>query len=155
MVGYLLLDSLVGNTDRHHENWGVLALGTVAGLSVELAPSFDHASSLGRENTDDRRCRLLEELDHRATVEIYCSKGRSPFFSLGSSPRALSPRDAFGYAQRLLPEAAAGWLDQLQKAPMTILNEAILSLPQEVATDTAKRFASAVLQCNYTFLLNS
>lgn len=24
-VGYLLLDALIGNTDRHHENWGVIA----------------------------------------------------------------------------------------------------------------------------------
>jgi len=23
-VGYLMLDALVGNTDRHHENWGVI-----------------------------------------------------------------------------------------------------------------------------------
>jgi hypothetical protein len=44
-IGYLLLDALVGNTDRHHENWGVIRLpeGT-----VHLAPTFDHASSLGR-----------------------------------------------------------------------------------------------------------
>ena len=25
-VGYLLLDSLIGNTDRHHENWAILQL---------------------------------------------------------------------------------------------------------------------------------
>src|SRR5690606_22377951 len=24
-VGYLMLDALIGNTDRHHENWGVIS----------------------------------------------------------------------------------------------------------------------------------
>ena len=43
-LGYLLLDVLVGNTDRHHENWGLVQ--TVIG-ERHLAPTFDHASSLG------------------------------------------------------------------------------------------------------------
>jgi len=42
-VGSLLLDALIGNGDRHHENWAVIH-GTA---SRRLAPSYDHASSLG------------------------------------------------------------------------------------------------------------
>lgn len=34
----------LGNTDRHHENWGVIQQ-----TERELAPTFDHATSLGRE----------------------------------------------------------------------------------------------------------
>src|SRR5690606_28493487 len=48
-VGYLMLDALIGNTDRHHENWGVVSTRTSAGHALALAPSYDHASSLGRE----------------------------------------------------------------------------------------------------------
>jgi hypothetical protein len=47
--GYLMLDALIGNTDRHHENWGarVLAgLGNGRRMAV-LAPTYDHASSEG------------------------------------------------------------------------------------------------------------
>lgn len=42
-VGYLLLDALLGNTDRHHENWALIR--SLDGGLV-LAPSYDHASSL-------------------------------------------------------------------------------------------------------------
>ena len=27
-MGYLVLDALTGNTDRHHDNWGILVLRT-------------------------------------------------------------------------------------------------------------------------------
>ena len=43
-IGYLLLDALTGNQDRHHENWGLINIPP-AGLF--LAPTYDHASSLG------------------------------------------------------------------------------------------------------------
>jgi hypothetical protein len=54
LCGYLTLDALIGNTDRHHENWGLfMAVATTADgvlgvAKAEVAPSFDHASSLGR-----------------------------------------------------------------------------------------------------------
>jgi hypothetical protein len=50
-IGYLIFDALIGNTDRHHENWGITILGDPNRLTFNLAPSFDHASSLGREHT--------------------------------------------------------------------------------------------------------
>ena len=65
-MGYLLLDAVVVNSDRHHENWGVLQL---AGGVRRLAPSYDHASSLGRELLDaDRQARLATR-DARRSVE--------------------------------------------------------------------------------------
>jgi hypothetical protein len=42
--GYLILDALVANRDRHEENWGVLR--DPEGR-VTLAPSYDHGNSLG------------------------------------------------------------------------------------------------------------
>jgi len=56
-VGYLLLDAVAGNTDRHHENWGVIRLPDG---SVHLAPTFDHASSLGRTLLDAERAQRLQ-----------------------------------------------------------------------------------------------
>jgi hypothetical protein len=50
-----MLDALIGNTDRHHENWGLVLQGTSDHQDLRLAPTFDHASSLGRNETDERR----------------------------------------------------------------------------------------------------
>ena len=52
-IGYLLLDALIANTDRHHANWGILLRPSQGEFARPgCAPTFDHASSLGRELTD-------------------------------------------------------------------------------------------------------
>jgi len=48
--GYLVLDAWIGNTDRHHENWAVIARGQ----ERILAPTYDHASSLGRNESETK-----------------------------------------------------------------------------------------------------
>ena len=56
---YVVLDAQIGNTDRHHENWGVLVDLSEESVRLTVAPSFDHAYSLGRELRDTRRDWLL------------------------------------------------------------------------------------------------
>ncbi len=51
---FLVLDAVIGNTDRHHENWGIVRKRTEDGWKEYLTPSFDHASSFGRELSDSR-----------------------------------------------------------------------------------------------------
>ena len=48
-VGYLIFDCLIGNTDRHHENWGIILNNADGQVDLHLAPSFDHASCLGQK----------------------------------------------------------------------------------------------------------
>ncbi|MHB1163969.1 MAG: hypothetical protein ACYC3K_01885 [Candidatus Nanopelagicales bacterium] len=48
-AGCLAFDALIGNTDRHHENWAVIR---TSGL---LAPAYDHAASLGFDVPERRR----------------------------------------------------------------------------------------------------
>jgi HipA-like C-terminal domain len=43
----LAFDALIGNTDRHPENWGILAQRNQSGAwQFEATPSFDHGTSL-------------------------------------------------------------------------------------------------------------
>ncbi|MCD5419519.1 hypothetical protein LRS71_08080 [Rhodococcus pyridinivorans] len=60
-AGYCLFDALVGNRDRHEENWAVL-IPQLIDRSPCLAPSYDHASSLGFNLTDKKRTTLLQNL---------------------------------------------------------------------------------------------
>lgn len=46
----LIFDSLIGNTDRHQENWGLILYGTSNSKKiVEYSPAFDNGTSLGHE----------------------------------------------------------------------------------------------------------
>lgn len=99
MAGYLVLDALICNVDRHHENWGILRKNTPDGMRGRLAPSFDHASSLGRELRDsdskNNRERYLRELG----VSKYIERGRCPIFVDGTGQHGPSP---FRLVQRCL-----------------------------------------------------
>lgn len=78
-LGFLLIDAWIGNTDRHDNNWGVLERSTPEGPDRFLAPTFDHASSLGRELTDEVRHERLTTNDKNRTVEAYVERCRSAF----------------------------------------------------------------------------
>lgn len=52
-----IFDALIGNTDRHQDNWGLLLASSVAGQKkyrAELSPLFDNGTSLGHERWPER-----------------------------------------------------------------------------------------------------
>jgi hypothetical protein len=69
----LAFDALIGNSDRHPENWGFLRRIREAGdTSWRLAPPFDNGTSLGYEIRENR----LSELRDPARFEAYIDAGR-------------------------------------------------------------------------------
>ncbi len=101
LAGYLVLDALIGNTDRHHENWGLVLQFEAAprSLSLHVAPSFDHASSLGRELRDDRRAQLLAGL----RIGWYVGKGKGGVFRDSADRHGANPLRFVQVAARAYP----------------------------------------------------
>jgi hypothetical protein len=48
----LTFDALIGNTDRHPDNWGILSQRDGKDLHCALAPAYDNGTSLGYEMTE-------------------------------------------------------------------------------------------------------
>jgi len=48
-IDALLFDTLIGNTDRHQDNWGFIFTRSEQNVSCRLAPLFDNGTSLGHE----------------------------------------------------------------------------------------------------------
>lgn len=90
-------DAIIGNTDRHQENWGFLSLsrkqsGRKARRSASpfykessLAPFFDNGTSLGFEVSKERACSWTQE-----TLDNYIRRGQHHFTEEYSSARRLS-----------------------------------------------------------------
>jgi len=93
MAGYLVLDALICNVDRHHENWGVVRKRKGEGWLGRLAPSYDHASSLGRELNDTATKKNRERYLRELGVEKYIERGRSPIFITGNEKHGLAPME--------------------------------------------------------------
>ena len=161
---YVVLDAVIGNTDRHHENWGQLR--KLRGLhkpgsrlggrgkrrhrraeyywEESLAPSFDHASSLGRELRDEKRDRLLSE----DRVGRYAEKGRGGIYwsedeRRGPSPLALVRRAAHTYPALFRPALA-----KLNKLDEGSLRNVIDRIPSDWMSPSARKFAMALMHYN-------
>jgi hypothetical protein len=144
-AGYLVLDALVANRDRHCENWAVLR--TTDRSPDKLAPSYDHASSLGFNLQDDRRERLLHDT---RTFETFLRKGDAYRFEDGQRTTLVD------YAIRAL--AMAGdltrtfWLDRLAGLDPTELPLLTARIP--TMSDRARSLAVELLIANRRRLLD-
>jgi len=60
-----VLDTLIANTDRHHDNWGILwslhREGAGQRLRLSITPAFDNGTSMGYERRDEDLPELLTD----------------------------------------------------------------------------------------------
>lgn len=146
MVGYLVFDALVGNTDRHHQNWGVLlerkeVTGRPASFALQLAPTFDHASALGRELTDDARQRHLDG----GTIERYILKGRGGIFADAAARHGLSPMALARMLAQHYPEFFRPWQARATNLADDFYCDLLARVPDERISPTARDFAAALV----------
>ena len=153
MVGYLVFDALVGNTDRHHQNWGVILEmgleGREPSFSFKLAPTFDHASSLGRELTDDSRKRRLQENG----IERYIRNGRGGIFLRSDAGHGLSPLLVAQMLAQQFPDFFRPWQSRVAELSVNQFSDLLDRVPQERMSDAARSFTYEFLCVSRQLLL--
>lgn len=148
-AGYLVLDALIGNTDRHHENWGVFRrLGPDGAVEHALAPSFDHASSLGREMSPDERARRLQE----GSVGAYVGRGRGAVYLAIGDARGANPLELVRRVVPDMPVAFQPWIARVRTLSPATIQGIIEAVPDALMDATAKRFAEACIEFTRTQL---
>ena len=140
-VGYLVLDALIGNTDRHEENWAFVG----SAPDRYLAPSFDHASSLGFLLSDSAREERLSTRDQNFTPEGFADRAKSRFYC---KPH---PIDVVAAARMLDGRAAEEhWLNQPEG--IDDLVAPIWAIPEHRMSEPARHFAERVMRRNWARL---
>ena len=150
-IGYLLLDTWIANQDRHDQNWGIIYIE--GNPSAYLTPTFDHASSLGRNESDVRRKELLESKDIKRNIENYIQKARSPFYNCNEPPKRLKTIDASLEAALIKPKAALRWLSQLSNIRDIDMVDIMHRVPKSEISKEGIDFAIAILKLNRKRLL--
>ena len=145
IASYTVLDALIGNTDRHHENWGLLLRRQDYSLRGFVALSFDHASSLGRELLDDRRDRFLEE----NRVGDYAEKGRGAIYWSEDERRGPSPLELVRRAARDYSNLFRPVLLKLAEIDESVFFKIVRRIPPDWMTSSAREFAVKLLCYNY------
>ncbi len=151
VAGYLLLDAWIGNTDRHHENWGFIEKqeAQTSVVTVYLAPTYDHASSLGRELLDNDRQKRL----NNKSVAAYAANCRSALYKQVGDKKAMFAIDAFRETARRYPNAAVVWLDRLASVSPADTLALFNRIPKDRISVAAIEFAGEILEINKSRLL--
>ncbi|MGI8537214.1 MAG: hypothetical protein ACR2K2_12110 [Mycobacteriales bacterium] len=148
--GYLVLDALVANSDRHDHNWAVVLPPTLQDERPALAASYDHASSLGFNLRDERRDRFVAE----GTVSRFAGRGVARRFEHAPPPTSIET--LVGLARRALLRATAEARSHWMTALMTLdLDRDVSDVVHSTAgmSASARRFAIELLTTNRERLL--
>jgi hypothetical protein len=155
-VGYLLLDTWIGNQDRHHENWGLLLkrkTATELRATWFLAPTYDHASSLGRNEKDEKRKKKLTTKDRGNSMEAYVERCFSALFLREEDVSPLKTLDAFRLAGDKRPAAMKIWFDSLADVTSADTRLIFERIPRDRISESAIEFALKMLELNQGRLL--
>lgn len=87
LIEIIVFDSIIGNEDRHQENWSIIVTNKLADRNIvfkkrkpssetvySFAPIYDSGSSMGRELTDEK---VLQMLTNNVQLEAYVKRGQS------------------------------------------------------------------------------
>lgn len=141
LAEYLVLDALIANVDRHHENWGLLRKNVDGRWNGFVAPSFDHASSLGRELLDERREMLLRE----GRVGSYVEKGHGAVFWRGDERRGPSPLELVRRAAKAHPTEFRPAIAKVLAFKPDRLEWILARIPEGWMSPTEKDFTLALV----------
>ncbi|TAP39450.1 HipA domain-containing protein [Arthrobacter sp. S39] len=145
--GYLLFDALIGNTDRHSENW---AIEITPKGKMHLAPSYDHATSLG---VTTRGTKLETLVADETKISTFLCKARAHRFEGGSKTSLVDFAAAF--LATCSSRAITHWTDQLASLNLetaaNIITDARMSASAcSLAINTVQINRERLLRClNY------
>ena len=143
MAGYLTLDAIIGNTDRHHENWAVvLTLLPGAKFRLEVAPTFDHASSLGRELSDQKRCDMLAA----GTVGKYIARGHGGIYWSPRDEKAMCPLELCLRVAEVTPDLFRDWFRRVTRLSMADIYQVTALYPAGWASAPSMEFAAKMIE---------
>ena len=133
---YLVLDAVVGTTDRHSENWGILQRQDDSRTIESLAPSYDHGSSLGHELMEERRRRWLDQ-----GVYVYVERGRGQIYWQKTDRYGPSPLELIRLAVSQYSEPFRTAIAKLDNFGDSALQGIVDAVPGDWMEPSARTFA--------------
>jgi len=142
-TGYIMVDVLTANQDRHHENWGA-----ISAESLRLAPTFDHGACLARNLSDREREERLRTRDRNRAVAYFAERARSEFYEASGNARVLSTLEAFQRFAVQSPRAARAWIGRVERLEPARLRAILDEVPANRMSEIAKDFTHRLLIVN-------
>ena len=142
-IGYIMLDCLISNQDRHHENWSWIISPS---NEVFLSPTYDHASGLGCRESDEEKIERLKTKDKRRMVSHFVAKATTPFFD--NKDKNLKTIEAFKFCADSNKSIAINWLEKLESLDINKIRDIFNKIPDGLISDVSIEFALKILEEN-------
>ncbi len=149
-AGYLVFDALIANSDRHDRNWAVLTRPPGEAGPDVLCASYDHASSLGFNLSDQERARRMES----GTVESWARAGKARQFEREHGQPIQSLVDL---AQSAIHLCAQEVREHWRTAVLSVHSDVVTHLLDAAPglTDVTRRFTHEMVMINRRRLLDA
>lgn len=147
-VGYLIFDCLIGNQDRHHENWGFI----IGNKSIQLAPSFDHASGVASKVSDKEAKERLNTNDQNRSVEAFCKRAKTPFYN--EQGEVLKTFEVVNELCKKpqTKQYSLQWIQKISQLTQADYQGILDKIPREFITQNQKDFIKVLLAMNTRLL---
>lgn len=153
----LTFDALMGNTDRHQENWGLIWTRLPPpgpALQFRLSPAFDNGTSLGHERTIES----FGLFDDPAYLQRYILRGHHHLRWQITDARQCKHAELLLKINEKYPQCRAAMRAVLEFEPealeQAILPLCDLELPIRLSAERA-RFMLTLLRARRTYLLDT
>lgn len=147
-IGYIMLDCLISNQDRHHENWSWIISPS---KEFFLSPTYDHASGLGCRESDNEKTERLKTKDKGRMVKQFVSRAKTPFFD--NKDKNLKTIEAFKLCADSNKSIAIYWLNKLENLDIYKVKEIFTKIPEHLISNVSIEFALRILEENKERLL--
>ena len=114
--------------------------------TIHLAPTYDHASCLGRDLSDEKR--------QKRSVEAYANKCYSAFYHSVEDKKSLRTFDVFHRVAFRYPQAAYVWLARLEGISRANTLDIFGRIAKARISTVAIEFAQKILEFNQNRLLD-
>lgn len=147
-IGYMMFDTLISNQDRHNENWATI----INADGSFLAPSFDHAASLGRNESVAKMQDRLISKDEGRQIPAYVKRSKSYFYAGNQRLRTL---DAFLAFASYRKNATLEWLERLETLDLDKITQIVKRVPESIMGLTEKDFCIGIIIANKERILQN
>lgn len=134
----IFLDVIIGNTDRHSENWGIVKNYNIN--SKRIISAYDNGSSLGREfhSKKDSIPKSIEEIEKYANKALSCIRIYDD--------KKVSLFDFFRYILTKYPSVKSNFYFKLKILEDDKINYIINKIPNEYMENDLKLFVFNLLK---------
>lgn len=151
-IGYLTFDALIGNQDRHAENWAIIRRRDDI---YHLCPTYDHGSSLGRNESDQKRRHMLTTKDKNSDVRAYCKRASSGFFPQTGTGKSIRLIECVEIIAKIRRPAFFEWQELFGNIISDELLEAIIDpIPIKIMSNISKQFTKEYIRHNLDQILS-